>query len=763
VTIDQAHELALQHHQAGRLAEAEALYRQILAVQPQHADALHNLGIIARQVGRSDVAVDLIRQSILSNPAVAEAHHNLGNVLKDEGRTGEAVAAYRRALELKPDYAEAHNNLGDALRSEGRFAEAFAACRRALQLRPDFAEAHNNLGNALKELGRFAEAMPAYRQAIQLKRDFPEAQVNLGNALVDRGHFDEAITVYRRALELKPGCADLHLKIGNALSGQGCFEEAIAAYRQAVQIKPDYAEAHNNLGAALKERGRLNEALTAYGMAIQLKPDYADAHNNLGSAYWDQHHLDEAVAAYRHAVQLRPDFAEGHYNLSNTLLIQGHLHEAVAASRRAIQVSPAHAGMHSNLLLNLHYLPDLDPEESFEDHCRFAQVHARPLEQSTVIHGNDRNPERRLRVGYVSPDFRGHSVALFLESLLAEHDSTQVEVYCYADLLREDEFTKRFQQLASQWRRIGGMKDEPVTDLIRKDRIDILVDLAGHTANNRLLVFARKAAPVQVTWLGYCDTTGMAAMDYRFTDAYADPPGSTEHLHSEELIRLPDVFACFRPLAESPSVNPVPALADGRVTFASFHTIAKLNQRLLERWSRILVQVPGSRLLMASAWLDEDSCQKRMRDVFGGKGIDPERLEFKGHLAPADYLMLHQKTDVLLDSYPFTGHTIGCHALWMGVPVVTLAGKTHFTRMVGSVLSALGLPELIAGSEEEYVEIAVKLAGDLPRLAHLRATLRERMRNSPVTDAPRFARNVEAAYRQMWRAWCNKQCSNPAS
>jgi len=865
LTVAQALQLGIQHHQDGRLAEAEQHYRQILAAEPRQADALHLLGLIAHQVGRNDVAVEMIckaialvpanaifhsnlgeayrkldrleeaigafQRSIGLDPRLPEAHSNLGNVLRDAGRFDEAIEACRRAIELSPDFAEAYNNLGNTLGDVGRFEDAIAACRRAIELKPGFPEAHNNLGNAFRGQGRLEQAVAAFLRAIELKPDFAQAHNNLGNTLKDEGRDDAAVAAYRRAIELKPDYAEAHNNLGNALREQGKFEAAVVACRRALALKPDFAQAHNNLGNALKtlghrdeaiaafrraiqlkpdfqeaysnignalweqghldeavavyrralqlkpdsvemnnslgsvlrDQGRLDEAIAVYRRALELKPDSAETLNNLGSMHWDQGRLDEAVAAYCRAIQLQPDFAMGFYNLGNVLTVQGALDEALAAGRQAIQLKPDDAGMHSNLLLGLHYLPDFVPGEVFLEHSTWAEVHAQPVARLSADHVNDPDPGRRLRVGYISPDFREHPVAYFVEGLLGEHDRAQVESYCYADLMREDGFSERLRQHAGQWRRITGMADSQVADLIAKDGIDILVDLAGHTARNRLLVFARKPAPVQVTWLGYCDTTGLRAMDYRLTDGYADPPGTTEHLHTEQLVRLPDIFACFRPAVDSPDVLALPALARGHVTFASFHTLAKINGPLLERWVRILIEVPGSRLLMAASGLDEESQQRRLRDVFAGRGVDGQRLEFNGRQSMRDYLALHNAVDVLLDCDPFTGHTISCHALWMGVPVVTLAGKTHCARMVGSVLSTLGLPELIGASADQYVEIAVKLAGDLPRLEQLRTTLRERMRNSPLTDAPRFARNVEAAYRQMWRAWCAKQCSNPAS
>ena len=843
VSVQQAFELALQHHREGRLQDAEAIYRQILAHDPNHADATHLLGVIAHQVGRDDVAVTLIRQAIAllpgapgfhSNlgvayrklgrldeavaayrraieldpnyaeahanlgaalsekglldeavftyrralqlkPDYAEAHYNFGNTLRNKGQLDDAIASFRKAIQSKPDYAEAHNNLGNALRDRGQFDEAIAAFRRAIQIKPDYAEAHTNLGNAFRDSGQIDEAVASCRRALQLKPDFVEGYNNLGNALKDHGELDEAIAAYRRAIELKPLFAEAHGNLANALTNKGYLDEAIAACNRALQLKPDFVEAQSNLGNALKDLGRLEEAIAAYRRALELRPDYAEAHNNLGNALKDLGLLDEAVAAYRRALGFKPDSAETYNNLGNALKDRGDLDEAIAAYHRALELKPVFSLAHSNLLLGLHYLQEVDAQALFEEHCRWDQIQARPLAKFIEPHTNSSAPERRLRIGYLSPDFREHSVAFFVENVLACHDRNQVETFCYADVLRPDSYTARLQKDAGQWRSITSLSDSQAVDLIRRDQIDILVDLAGHTARNRLLIFARKPAPIQVTWLGYPTTTGMSAMDYRLTDAIADPPAvkqtllsaessaadwkpslhaATDPFHSEKLIRLPDVFACFHPVEDSPPVSPLPALARGHVTFASFHMLAKLNPRLLDWWVRILLQVPDSRLLLAATGLNEVSRQRWLIDFFAGKGIEGRRLEFRGRQSLRQYLELHHEADVMLDCHPFTGHTISCHALWMGVPVVTLAGDRHCARMVASVLSNLGLPELIARTPDEYVKIASELAGDLPRLAELRATLRERMQASPLTDGPRFTRNLEQAFREMWRAWC---------
>ena len=662
VTLPEAFAIAVQHHQSRRLAEAEAIYRQILAVDPRHSDAMHLLGLLAHQVGRNDVAVEIIRQAIALDPTGSEIHSNLGVALAELGRLDEANAAYRRAIELKPDSADAWSNLGNVLWNKGQFVESVAACRRAIEINPEHAEAHNNLGSALGDIGQ--------------------------------------------------------------------FEEAIAAFRRVIELDPNYALAHNNLGIALQHQGHTNDAVAACRRATQLKPEYAAAHNNLAVALLDQGHCDGAIAAFRQALQLKPDIAVAH----------------------------------SNLLLALHYPAKVDTETIFQEHCRWDEVHAQPLAKFITPHTNEPDPDRRLRIGYVSPDRPDHSVSFFMEHLLANHDPAQFEVFYYAESVAADPSSVRLREQVRSWCKTTGLTDEQVASLIRRDGIDILVDLAGHTGCSRLLVFARKPAPVQVTYLGYCDTTGMSAMDYRFTDALADPPGTTEHLHSEQLVRLPDSMWCFRPSDAAPPVGALPALDLGHITFGCFNILPKITEEFLALWSQILLQVPGSRLLLKNPSFRCPTVQQRMRTSLEKNGVGPERVELVEHVpAFAGHLGLYGRVDIALDPFPYHGTTTTCEALWQGVPVVTLAGRTHAARVGVSLLTNVGLPELIAANTDDYIRIAASLATDLPRLSEWRATLREKMKASPLMDAPRFARNVEHAYREMWRAWCAKPCSNPPS
>ena len=722
-TIAEALNLALQHHQAGRLQEAEALYRQILQAQPNHPDALHWLGLIAHQVGRHDVAIDFIRQAILQNPGVADFHNNLGEAYRASGQFEAASSCFRQALALRPDFAEPHNNLGNVLRDQRQFEEAIACYRRALVARPDFAEAHNNLGVTFRDQGRLEEAIACFRQALAIRPGFPMA-LNL---------------------------------LGVTLQDQGRLEEAVACLRQALILTPDFPEALNHLGVALQNLGQLEESAACYHKALALRQDFAQAHNNLGHVLSEQGKLDEAVACYERAMQFKPDLPEAYLNLGNARKDQGQAEEAVRWYRRALEIKPDYARAHSNLLFVMCYSSVYSSETIAAEHRTWNEKHAQPCYAKVQAHPNDRDPNRRLRVGYVSADFRGHAVGYFIEPLFACHDRTNVMVFAYSNGGCPDATTARLQQLADGWRDIAGRSDDAVVEQIRADGIDVLVDLSGHTAGNRLLVFARKPAPVQVTYLGYGTTTGLGTMDYRLTDRFLSPADSPEW-SSEKLIRLPACCHCYRPSPVAPPVAALPALATGHMTFASFNNLAKVNPSVVGLWAKILRAVPKARLVLKDRTLADAGQQARYRELFAKEDISTERLELiPGTATHTDHLALYGRVDIALDPFPYNGCTTTCEALWMGVPVVTLRGSMSYSRYGVSLLSNLDLKDLIAATPEEYVATAAALARQRKRLAALRMELRPRMLASPLCDATVLAREIEKAYRRIWKRWCKAQ------
>ncbi len=434
----------------------------------------------------------------------------------------------------------------------------------------------------------------------------------------------------------------------------------------------------------------------------------------------------------------------------------GRLDEAIEHHRRAVQCDQSASGPHSNLLYALNYHPGYGPQALFDEHRAWGQRHADPHSAARPPHTNDRSPDRRLRVGYVSPHFCAHAVNFFVEPILSAHDHARFEVFCYSDVADEDDTTARLRGYADHWRSTHGLSDNQLEAHIRDDAIDLLVDLTGHIGGGkRMLVFARKPAPIQVTYIGYQNTTGMAAMDYRLTDTYCDPPGTTESLHTEQLVRLPTTFFCYLPSADAPLVVPAPAATAGYVTFGSVNNFAKVTPQVLATWAEILRHVPDSRLVIRADMTD--SLRTRLVELFAEQGIDERRLELVNRLPRPQYLRLIERLDIALDPFPFNGHTTTCDCLWQGVPVVTLSGQTYVSRFGGSGLATLGMHELIATTREQYVETAVTLAGDIGRLEHYRATLRERMAASPLLDFSTFTRKLETAYRQVWTAWCRAE------
>lgn len=645
----------------------------------------------------------------------------------------EAVEAHRRGdlkqaehhcreiLAIAPNDANVNYLLGIVACQSGEVSKGSLLIRKAIKNDPNNFLAHNSYGMTLKELGKFAEAEASYRKAIDLKPDFAKAYNNLGITLELQGKSGEAIDCYRRATALQPDFAEAYNNLGIVLRQLGNFEEAAANCHQAIALKPYFAGAYNNLGVAMGCQGSLGEAVSSYRRAIALKPDFAEAYNNLGIALEEQGKLTEAVESYRKAISCKKDFTKAH----------------------------------SNLLFTLNYLPEISQAEIYSESIQFGQQYCTDL--IGEINKIKRNTEiqRRLKIGYVSADFCRHPVANFFEPLLKAHNRENVAIYLYSNVRNPDHITQRLKSEADHWSSICGKSDKDVAEEINSDGIDILVDLAGHTGDNRLMIFAYKPAPVQVTWLGYPNTTGLRAIDYRFTDVVADPLGEADDLYSEELIRLDGGFLCYQADDFAPEVSGLPCLERGYITFGSFNNLKKVNATVLKIWARILRLMPGARLLLKNKSLKDKETRDRYLKLFSEEGIATDRVELYAALPEKKaHLEFYDRVDIALDTFPYNGTTTTCEALWMGVPVVTLAGDRHSGRVGASILHHAGLGNaMIADTQKDYVELAVKLADNPAKLADIRKSLRNKLLKGGLCDASTFAVQVEKCFMTMWRRY----------
>ncbi len=783
-------EQAVEHHRAGRIEMAEQLYREVCTSDSRYADALHLSGVAALQLGRNDDALQLIEQAIQARPESAAYRLSLGNVhaaasrledsiaayrhaaqlapelpdvwfglgiaLQAANRQVEAVDVYRRLVQIQPKHVDGCHNLASALELCGQMDEAVAYYRKTLKLDPNRASTHNNLSSALFRTGRFDEAIETARRAVELEPESAMACNNLGCALTGARRLSEAVEMLRRAIALRPDFAEAWYNLANALREQAKFTEAAAACRRALALRPDRAEAHVNLGNILQAQRQFDESIACYSRALSLKPRDVEAFSNLGNALRSSGRLDEAIAAFQTCVALQPDFYAAHCNLGNALKDAGQIVPAIGFFRRAVELNPSDVISQSNLSYSVYYHPNYDSTAILADVRQWDAMHA-PKHAGGSKYENNPNPERRLRIGYVGADFRDHCQSLFTIPLFEYHDRERFEIVCYANVARPDGLTQRIRKSVDHWRDTVGQSDDDVARQVHADRIDILVDLTMHMSNGRPVLMAHKPAPVQVAYLAYPGTTGLSAIDYRLTDPYLDPPGETDADYVEQSVRLPDTFWCYDALTDTPAPNALPLLTEGRVTFGCLNNFCKVSDQTLALWSKVLQAVDGSRLLLLAP---VGAARQRVLDRFREEHIDPARIEFVEHRPRAKYLELYHRIDVCLDTTPYNGHTTSLDSYWMGVPVVTRVGRTVVGRAGYSQLTNLGLPELVAWSDEEFVSIAARLAADRPRLTHLRATLRRRMERSPLMDAARFARNIEAAYREMWRRWCASGGSN---
>jgi predicted O-linked N-acetylglucosamine transferase (SPINDLY family) len=805
----------LAHHRAGRLDRAAVLYGKALEKDPDRAEALHLLGVVTYQRGQFASAIALIERALPELADLPEAHLDLGNALRAAGRPAEAADSYRRAIALVPDYGMAHSNLAGALNDQGlfaaglessrrgaallpdfpavhincaaallgleRFAEAEATLRRTLELMPERAETHRDLGGVLTTLGRLDEAVASYRRAVELKPDFVEAHHNLGTTLAALGRSEEAAESYQRTVALRPDIAEAHYNLGNALRAQNRLEDAVASHRRAVELKPDFIEAHHNLGAALADMGKLGEAVASYQRALALAPGLARAHNNLGDALQAQNRLDDAVASYQRAIVLDPDDSGAYHNLGNALETRGRVGAAVAAVERTLALDPENPVALTAWFRRRQRICDWEDYQQDEAKARngicrhpfpgiFALLafYSTPAEQFDCARGlaatitvteaeklprPEPRPGERIRLGYLSADFRQHPVGVSIAGLIDQHDRRHFEVIGYS--CGPNDGSALRTRLAGAFDRfvdIGEMGHRQAAELIHRDGIDILIDLTGHTAFSRPVIVAYRPAPIQVNYLGYPGTMGGDFIDYIIVDRFVVPPDQ-QPFFTERLVHLPDCYQCSddkREIGELTLSRAECGLPDDGFVFCCFNSSYKITPAFFDIWMQLLNAVPGSVLwLVATDALLKDNLLREAIE----RGVAAERLVFAPGAPMPEYLARLRLADLFLDTLPYNAGATANDALWAGLPVLTCAGETYVGRMAGALLTAVGLPELITTSPEAYADLALRLATEPGRLAALRQKLARNRSAMPLFDIARFTRNLEAAYRQMWETW----------
>jgi predicted O-linked N-acetylglucosamine transferase (SPINDLY family) len=745
------YQLGLTLSLLGRLDEARESCLKTVSLDPTHAEAYNNIGYTLFSAGRWEEAQGYFARAAAINPGYARAHFNRGLCLRNLQREDEAAASFEAAAAAEPDFIEAYYQRAQAYAALQRWQEAAAALKEVVKRQSDHVEAWYRLGKIHALQQEYQEAADCFRHVIVLRPDYAPAHLDLGLVMLDLGDPGQALAHYRAALELTPRDADVQYQYAQACMRVGKASEALAGFSAALALRPDFAAACVGLGNALLYLSRREEAIEQFRRALELKADPAPVYANLGIAYQNLGRTDEALRLYMKAIELDPANAELYHNLGTIWSSVGATDRASRCFEQAVQLRPDFAAAYDSALLCRLYTGE--PEPAATSVRGYALRFEAPLRDAWPRHRRARAASRRLKVGYVSPDLRRHSVGYFIEPLLAQHDRDRIEVCCYYNHGTHDDVTERVMRHSDHWLDCLGLPDADLAARIHADEIDVLVDLAGHTAGNRLLVFARKPAPVQVSYLGYPATTGLQAMDWRLVTAATDPAGS-EAWHSERLYRLPRSLWCYRPPATAGEVQgETPARTVGAITFGSMNNIAKVSDAAIATWSGILKRVPGARLVMTGL---ADGAQRRMREQFTEHGIEAERLRLHGRLGMEEFHRVLGTIDLALDTFPYAGTTTTCEALWLGVPVLTLSGETSVSRSGHALLKMLGLDELIAPNEAEYVQKAIELAHDLDRLDALRRGMRSRFDASPLRDEAGFTRELEDAYRVMWADWCDR-------
>ena len=680
-------------------------------------DALH--AVARRALAKQDIdgALAAVKQALAKSPDDPRLWCTLGAIHRHAREFDPAREAYRRALAIDPHYPQALSNLGEWCLAQGLADEALDWLNRSLEYTPGLFEPRTNKVAALFELGRFDEALAEAEDLVAQAPEKAEAHLNLGNVLVHTGHGKQALKHYKKALQLRPG----------------------------------YEEAHFNL-ALWGSRDDLHQAIGYMERQLEERGDSIQRLCLLAAAYQGTGELSKAEELCRRVIERQPLNVSAHLTLANCLSYAGDAAAALSHYHQVVEIDGTQDVVASNILFELNNLPDIDRREMFERHQAWAALHEAPLIQTDAFADRNRDPDRKLRIGYVSGDFGRHPVGYLLREVLRHHARDRYEIHCFSMLIQPDALTDEIRAASDVWEEIFLLSDEEAVELIRNAQLDVLVDLSGHTARHRLLVFARRPAPVQASWIGYFHSTGLSSIDYFISDPYTTPPGCGQ-LFSEALVRLPHTRFCYSPPDYAPEIKTPTA---PYVTFGSFNRLPKVNDAVVEAWARILGAVPDSRLVIKAAPLKDDRVRERMTARFAAYGVSSEQLDLRAGSGHGEMLEEYGDIDLALDTFPFNGGMTTMEALWMGVPVLTIEGDTVVSRQTYSALANIGLADVLAcSSVDVYVEKAIALANNRTYLRSQRADIRSRLAASPLRQAEQFTRDLETLYRSTWSAWCD--------
>jgi len=740
--------------QNNNLAEARTLCNQLRLKNKKNTDILVMLADIDNRMGDVKNAEKFYRKAIRLKPNSVPANTKLGIMFHSQNRLAQAESSYRQSLKFDIEQPSVCFNLAIILQEKELLDDAAQFYRKAIEFNPSYAKAYSNLAYIYRKKNRLDDAASNYLKAIEHAPGIAEIHYNFGITLLHQNKLKDAEFQQRRALEIKPGYADAWCSLGMVQFTYGKLEDSIISYKNSLAINSEHEDALNGCAAVFSKLNMFDESIELFNKSLLINPENENTMIGLGIAYQGINNYSMALSTYRKVVMKSPGHVESHIGMASVYMSQGEYEEAIKLYQKAIDIQPEHYTAYSDLLMLLNYCESLSPSYIYDEHVNWATKYS--LNTPKLEYSNIPDPGRKIRIAYISPDLRVHVVTNFFYPILKCHDTNKFEIYCYADVAHEDSWSQLLKAEKTHWTNIYRMSDAELIDQIQADKIDILVDLAGHTKGNRLVALTAKPAPIQMTYLGYPNTTGLSTIDYRLTDEWADPVGESDKYYTENLIRLNNGFLCYSSINKMPNEVTLPALKNGYITFGSFNNLTKITECVVKIWAAILNKLPTSRLVLKNRSFSSQQVYERYLNLFSSHGVEADRVQLCGPTKTyEDHLKAYNQIDIALDTFPYNGTTTTCEALMMSVPVITLAGNMHAGRVGVSLMSQVNLTDYIAQTQEEYIKLALKKANDVEGLGKLRNLLRNQVSTSFLSNGKAFTQDIEEVYRQVWSNWCN--------